>query len=219
LYVNDYLADTLHLSAEENGAYLLMMMHYWKKGSLGNDVERIANIARITKEKAQNILDEFFINDGEKYIHNRIDRELENANSRRESARENGKKGGRPKNPQITHRLIEGKPTDNPKGNPQKSSSPSPSPSYTSLQEEENNNDGKNKVFKKPTVQQISDYCKERKNTVNPEQFFDHYESKGWVVGKSKMKDWKSSVRTWERNNFQKEAKQDNFKGEVNFEF
>lgn len=61
----------------------------------------------------------------------------------------------------------------------------------------------KEKVFIKPTVEEISNYCKERKNKVNPEQFFDYYESKGWFVGKTKMKDWKSAVRTWERNNFQ----------------
>lgn len=61
----------------------------------------------------------------------------------------------------------------------------------------------KEKVFIKPTVEEIFNYCKERKNKVNPEQFFDYYESKGWFVGKTKMKDWKSAVRTWERNNFQ----------------
>jgi len=56
--------------------------------------------------------------------------------------------------------------------------------------------------FVKPTIQEISDYCKERKNSVNPESFFDFYESKGWLVGKNKMKDWKAAVRTWEKNNF-----------------
>ena len=51
----------------------------------------------------------------------------------------------------------------------------------------------KEKVFIKPTVEEIQNYCKERNNRVNPEQF----------VGKSKMKDWKSAVRTWERNSFE----------------
>lgn len=61
----------------------------------------------------------------------------------------------------------------------------------------------KEKVFIKPTVEEIQNYCKERNNRVNPEQFYDYYESKGWFVGKSKMKDWKSAVRTWERNSFE----------------
>ena len=61
----------------------------------------------------------------------------------------------------------------------------------------------KAKRFVKPTIEEIKEYCKERKNTVNAEQFYDHYESNGWLVGgKTKMKDWKASVRTWERNNF-----------------
>lgn len=57
----------------------------------------------------------------------------------------------------------------------------------------------KTKRFSKPSVEEIREYCNERQNTVDPEQFYDFYESKGWVVGKSPMKDWKSAVRTWER--------------------
>ena len=56
--------------------------------------------------------------------------------------------------------------------------------------------------FIKPTVEEISDFCKERKNNVDPQAFFDYYEKVGWVYGKSKLpiKDWKACVRTWERN-------------------
>jgi len=60
------------------------------------------------------------------------------------------------------------------------------------------------KRFTPPTIDQISSYCKERNNTINAEQFFDYNESKGWVVGKTKMKDWKAAVRTWERNGYNK---------------
>lgn len=54
--------------------------------------------------------------------------------------------------------------------------------------------------FIKPTIEEIKNYCLERKNNVNPNQFFDFYESKNWFVGKNKMKDWQAAVRTWERN-------------------
>jgi len=53
--------------------------------------------------------------------------------------------------------------------------------------------------FTKPTVQQVRDYCIERQNNVDANRFVDFYESKGWLVGKSKMKCWKSAVRNWER--------------------
>jgi hypothetical protein len=54
--------------------------------------------------------------------------------------------------------------------------------------------------FVRPTVEEVASYCKERSCGVDPEAFVNFYESKGWVVGKTPMKDWKASVRTWERN-------------------
>lgn len=57
-----------------------------------------------------------------------------------------------------------------------------------------------NTRFVKPSVSEIRKYCESRKNIVDADTFFDFYESKGWLVGKSKMKDWKAAVRTWERN-------------------
>jgi len=62
------------------------------------------------------------------------------------------------------------------------------------------NNNINNKKFEKPTIEQIRSYCLERKNNVDPEVFFDFYESKGWKVGNSPMKDWKACVRTWEKS-------------------
>lgn len=60
-------------------------------------------------------------------------------------------------------------------------------------------NKGKVK-FQKPTIAEIDAYCCERGNTIDAEEFFNFYESKGWVIGKSPMKDWKACIRTWERN-------------------
>ena len=57
----------------------------------------------------------------------------------------------------------------------------------------------KRKVFTKPTVEEVKAYCAERKNNVNPDKFIDFYESKGWLIGKNPMKDWKACVRTWEK--------------------
>lgn len=56
--------------------------------------------------------------------------------------------------------------------------------------------------FLKPLVEEIRAYCLERKNRVDPEKFFNHYESNGWRVGRNPMKDWKAAVRTWERSDF-----------------
>ena len=68
-------------------------------------------------------------------------------------------------------------------------------------------NIGATKKMKKPTIEEIEAYCKERKNNVDPQKFFDYYESNGWKVGKNPMKDFKACIRTWERNNFQSPKK------------
>ena len=79
------------------------------------------------------------------------------------------------------------------------------------IREDKNNNIDSDKPvskrFKPPTVDEVRAYCQERKNNVNPEAFVDFYESKGWMVGKNKMKDWKASVRTWERGDKSKQPK------------
>lgn len=65
----------------------------------------------------------------------------------------------------------------------------------------------KEKKFIKPTLEEVKDYCLERSNNVNAEQFIDFYESNGWKVGRNSMKDWKAAVRTWERNKINKISK------------
>ena len=54
--------------------------------------------------------------------------------------------------------------------------------------------------FTPPTLQEVSAYCLERANGVDPNKWHDFYTSKGWMVGKNKMKDWKAAVRTWEQS-------------------
>jgi len=57
----------------------------------------------------------------------------------------------------------------------------------------------KRAIFRKPTVEEICDYCEERGNGLDGQAIHDHYESNGWMVGRTKMKDWRAAVRTWER--------------------
>lgn len=71
------------------------------------------------------------------------------------------------------------------------------------------------KVFKKPSIEEVQAYCEERGNSVDPESFVDFYESKGWVVGKSPMKDWKAAVRTWERNGYGNQNKVESARKDV----
>lgn len=108
---------------------------------------------------------------------------------------ENGKKGGRPKN------QIETK--EKPKNNQIKTKE---EPNVLCIMNNELCNKEKRiiekrKIFTKPTIEEIEEYCKERNNGINANAFFDFYESKDWYVGKNKMKDWKACIRTWEKRN------------------
>lgn len=67
--------------------------------------------------------------------------------------------------------------------------------SYICTDSKPDNREGR---FTPPTLQEVEAYCMSRHNSVNPQQFIDFYASKGWMVGKNKMKDWKAAIRTWE---------------------
>ena len=54
------------------------------------------------------------------------------------------------------------------------------------------------KRFRKPTYEEVEQYCRERNNGIDAHSFVDYYESKDWKIGKTKMKDWKAAIRTWE---------------------
>jgi hypothetical protein len=107
----------------------------------------------------------------------------------------NGAKGGRPSKPtetQITQPFFqEPKKADNVTAN-------------------HNDNATNKKGFVKPTIEQVNNYMKEIEYKGDAEYFINHYQSNGWVVGRSKMKDWKSAVRNWKKNdkNFSKQTEQ-----------
>lgn len=53
--------------------------------------------------------------------------------------------------------------------------------------------------FSPPTVEEVRAYCQERQNGIDAQTFVDFYASKGWMIGKNRMKDWRAAVRTWEK--------------------
>lgn len=65
----------------------------------------------------------------------------------------------------------------------------------------EKENINKRKSFKKPSIEEVQEYCTQRQNGINAEHFIDYYEANGWKVGKNPMKDWKAAIRTWEKRN------------------
>lgn len=198
IYIGDYLRDTQALTAEEHGVYFLLLMHYWqKKGDIGSDIKRLSIVARSDTETTQNILDSFFVLENGKYRNKRADEELTAAKSRSDAAKANiNKRWNKTGNTPVIPPYNDGSTDDNTKSIPIEYSSPSSSSSQE-RQEEKKDSIGR---FKKPTFEEVREYCMSRDNRIDAQAFIDHYESNGWSVGKNKMKDWRAAVRTWENN-------------------
>ena len=62
--------------------------------------------------------------------------------------------------------------------------------------------------FVPPTVDEVSQYCRERQNGIDPQSFVDFYAAKGWMIGKERMRDWHAAVRTWEARRREKQDEQ-----------
>ena len=73
-----------------------------------------------------------------------------------------------------------------------------------------------NKYFTIPTISEVENYCIERKNNVEAESFINFYDSKGWMVGKNKMKDWRACIRTWEMREKKKPMKTSKIDSQIN---
>ena len=71
-------------------------------------------------------------------------------------------------------------------------------------------------LFKKPTLDDINNYCFERKNNIDAETFFNFYASKDWLIGKNKMKDWKACIITWEKRDTNKPKTMSKLDAQIN---
>lgn len=90
LWIGAYLADTTHLSRDEHGGYLLLLMAYWRnKGPLLDEGNRLANIVKATPaewKRLRPVLAEFFAHDGHSWLHERAEKELTTAGLRKAAA-------------------------------------------------------------------------------------------------------------------------------------
>ena len=120
--------------------------------------------------------------------------------------RENGKKGGRPKSQQNQ---TEPKETQKNPDEPNKTLKVKES----NVKESNVNSSSKNivtlKRFVPPTADDVKAYCDERGvYLIDAQQFVDYYEARGWMLTKNrKMVDWKAAVRTWEKNERDRQSK------------
>lgn len=164
-----FRTDTNDLTDEELGRLVRWGLDY----ITGEDPPRPAGREGMFAGYMKRVIDE----DNDRYIR-RCERQRENAKKRWE---------------EKDATACDGMPLD---ANDANSKSKSKSKSKSTIKEDR---EVSVRRFTPPTLSQISAYCAERKNKVDPERFYNFYASKGWMVGKNKMVDWKAAVRTWEK--------------------
>lgn len=120
-------------------------------------------------------------------------RDIDTMQEKTETLRANGSKGGRPKS---NENQTEPNETKENQTEPDKS-----------LKEKKRNekkgNEIKRKIFTPPTLEEVSEFCRERNNGIDPERFIAYYANRDWNLSNGrKMKDWKLAIVTWEKNGY-----------------
>ncbi len=131
------------------------------------------------------------------FIRERMDRDSAAYMEKVEKRREAGKLGGRPKANGFSEKQEKAKKAN---GFSEKQNNPDTVPVTDTVSVFEKESKEKSLRFSPPARQDVADYCKEKGfSDFDVERFVDYYTSNGWMVGKSKMKDWKAAVRNWAR--------------------
>lgn len=194
-YPQDFLVGCADMSAEEVGGYIRLLCYQWTKGSLPNNNKKLMQMSGVfTVQELDSIKQKFKCNEQGNLVNLKMESVRYAQDEYREKQRVKANK--RWESQGNATALQEDIPQAMPNECPSSSTS---SLSLTTISSSKKTNTEKSNRFIPPSLQELDDYCFERMNGINPQQFLDHYISNGWMVGKNKMKDWKSAVRNWER--------------------
>lgn len=172
-YSSDFLTGTLLMSMEQKGKFITLLCIQHQKGHLSEK-----DMLHICGSYDEDVFTKFQKDEQGKFYNIRLEEEVDKRKAYSESRRNNRKK---------------------------KEDMNNTSSSYVEHMENENEIEDlivKKKVvrFQKPTIEQLKEYMREQGMNDIAENWLNHYEANGWMVGKNKMKDWKASVRTWKTN-------------------
>lgn len=134
LYIADYLADTTRLTTEQHGAYLLLIMDYWRNGALPDDDGALANITRLTMpqwKKHRAVMARLFHIEAGEWRHKRIDSELVAAAANASKHEERAKKAAAARWGKDSKSNAPSNATSTPQAELDQCPSPSPSPKPT----------------------------------------------------------------------------------------
>lgn len=198
--IGDYHKKAGRLSMLQHGAYTLLLDACYDREKFPTLEQAIDWCWASSEEElkaVEFVLKKFFTLENGVYIQTRIEEDLakyhENSkiNSRIAIDREAKKRTKRAKN--NTKR----EPTVHEPSTVEHEPAPNHKPLTTN---QEPVTKKKTSRFTPPTVQEVDQYCKERRNGIDPEKFVNYYETNGWMRGKTKIKNWKACIKTWEGN-------------------
>ena len=199
-YADDFLAGTITMTNEERGAYIALLCIQWSKGSLTeNDFQRVCN--GMPPHSQRICQDKFQIDADGNYRNKRLEAEREKQDQYRKKQTDNAKKRWVGNATAYATAYATALPAHMPNV-----CSPSPSPSPN--KEESIASEPQRSRFAPPTIKEVEDRCLEiGLPTCEASKFVNYYESKGWIVGRSKMKSWKASLAGWkDRHNERQQA-------------
>ena len=190
--IGDYISHTADLEPLEDLAYRrLIDFYYQTEKPIPLDEERVCRKIRMRShcDAVAFALREFFERTPDGFRHKRIEEEITKFHEKSDKARRSAearwakKPKGKQRDTQKDANALQ----------PQSGRNANHKP-ITKNQEPI-----KRGTFIPPTRQEVTKYCSERGNGIDPQAFLNHYQANGWVRGKTKVKDWKACVRTWEK--------------------
>lgn len=181
---------TSHLTVEEECVYFRLLNYYYDtEKPLPKDLAPVVKRMRLRghEEAVKEILQDFFTLEADGYHNHRADIEIAEYHRKAETARANGKKGGRPKNSGSKTQSVN-------LANPEETG-------LKANHKLRTNNHKQITNFKRPTPLEVKEYAESLGFSLDGDYFCDYYEARGWKLAQGQMKCWKAAVRTWKRNN------------------
>lgn len=176
----DYLQHIRLLSSEEKGVLFEAILLY----AAGEEIPFLSPAAEMAFS----------------FIRSKMDADAERYKKTCKARKEAGKLGGRPKASDYSENQDKAKKANGFLDNQSKAKKPDNEHDRDNDLKENTLKGVKEKRFAPPTKAEVEKYCQEKGYSVDAERFVDFYESKGWMVGKNRMKDWKAAVRNWNRS-------------------
>ena len=198
LNIGDYASHTRGLSDMEDLAYRRMIDQYYLDeqpfNGCSTDVARMVGM-REHEDSVAYVLNRFFEQIDGRWVHHRIESDIAAFRDKQEKASAAGKASAKSRAKSKEYKSAS---TDAQHAFNGRSTDVQPTNNHKPITNKQLK-ESRAAPFTPPSLSEVADYISENQYPVDPSRFIDFYESKGWMVGKNKMKCWKAAVRTWSK--------------------